>query len=123
MFRVDMTAIREAAIEARLMASPANAANYTVERGKVRRPLATVATVAIRQQRSTSIDPAVTELLEAAMRVCDAWNDSEAAREQMRQDLLQTPPHLRADLLEHFKKTRNAPLRDIDGSQRNKPAN
>ncbi|MCW5668668.1 MAG: hypothetical protein KIT86_03335 [Hydrogenophaga sp.] len=44
------------------------------------------------------------ELLQAAMRVCDAWNDTESAREQMREDVLHTPPHLRGDLLGHLKK-------------------
>lgn len=42
-------------------------------------------------------------LIEAAMRACDAWNDTEQARDQMRRDCLETPPHLRADLLNHFK--------------------
>lgn len=41
-------------------------------------------------------------LLAAAMRVCNRWNDSPAARDQMRQDVLATPPHLRQDLLDHF---------------------
>lgn len=45
------------------------------------------------------------ELLIAAMRSCDHHGDSPEAREQMRQDCLETPPHLRADLLEHFRKT------------------
>lgn len=41
-------------------------------------------------------------LIEAAMRVCDQYNDSEAAREDMRRDILDTPPHLHQDLLDHF---------------------
>lgn len=45
-------------------------------------------------------------LLEAAMHACDAWKDSETARNQMRQDVLQTPEQLRADLLEHFNENR-----------------
>lgn len=44
-----------------------------------------------------------TELLEAAMRACDAHGDDSAAREQMRQDVMDTPPNLRADLLDHFR--------------------
>ncbi|AEB82849.1 hypothetical protein [Alicycliphilus denitrificans] len=44
-------------------------------------------------------------LLAATMRACDAHGDGEQAREQMRQDVLATPPHLRADLLDHFKQT------------------
>lgn len=43
------------------------------------------------------------ELLEAAMGRCDDFNDNDKAREEMRRDVLQTPPHLRADLLDHFK--------------------
>lgn len=43
------------------------------------------------------------ELLDAAMRACDHWRDGPEAREQMRQDVLATPQHLRADLLAHFR--------------------
>lgn len=39
------------------------------------------------------------QLHQAAMRACDHWQDSTAAREQMRQDCLNTPLHLRAELL------------------------
>lgn len=42
------------------------------------------------------------QLVEAAMRCCDYFGDSPAAREQMRQDVIDTPPHLRADLLQHL---------------------
>jgi hypothetical protein len=42
-------------------------------------------------------------LMVAAMRRCDDFNDSEQARQAMRQDVLGTPPHLRQDLLDHFK--------------------
>lgn len=45
------------------------------------------------------------QLLLAAMRACDYHGDGPEAREQMRQDCLNTPPHLRADLLAHFRKT------------------
>lgn len=45
------------------------------------------------------------QLLLGAMRTCDYWGDTPEAREQMRQDCLNTPPHLRADLLAHFKST------------------
>ncbi len=41
-------------------------------------------------------------LIDAAMRACDAWNDTEQARDQMRRDCLETPQHLRADLLAHL---------------------
>jgi len=42
------------------------------------------------------------ELIEAAMKVCDRHGDGEAARTEMRRDCLELPPHLQADLLEHF---------------------
>lgn len=42
------------------------------------------------------------QLVEAVMRCCDHWQDSHTAREQMRQDVIDTPPHLRADLLLHL---------------------
>jgi hypothetical protein len=45
------------------------------------------------------------ELVEAAMRVCDAWHDNEQARDQMRRECLETPPHLQADLLQHLRRT------------------
>lgn len=45
------------------------------------------------------------QLLLAAMRACDHHGDGPEAREQMRQDCLNTPPHLRADLLDYFRKT------------------
>lgn len=96
MFRIDLEAIQEAAIEARLLASLANAASHKQDEG---RPLAEFA---ISQRSDTSIDPAVADLLEAAMRVCDAWGDTADAREQMCRDCLGTPPHLRADLLDHL---------------------
>ena len=41
-------------------------------------------------------------LIAAAMKVCDQHNDSEAAREEMRQDCLKLPPQLQQDLLDHF---------------------
>jgi hypothetical protein len=41
-------------------------------------------------------------LLELAMKVCDAWGDDEQAREAMKRDCLDTPLHLRQDLIEHF---------------------
>lgn len=45
----------------------------------------------------------ITEALLAwAMRTCDRHGDGLAAREAMRRECLATPPHLRADLLDHF---------------------
>ena len=49
------------------------------------------------------------QLVEAAMRCCDHFGDSPAAREQMRQDVIDTPPHLRADLLHHLSRAYPAP--------------
>jgi hypothetical protein len=43
------------------------------------------------------------EIVEAAMAACEEWGDSEAAREQMRNDILETPAHDKADLLDYFK--------------------
>lgn len=43
------------------------------------------------------------QLLAAAMRACDHHHDGPAAREQMRRECLELPPHLQRDLLDHFK--------------------
>ena len=43
------------------------------------------------------------ELIEAAMRVCDLHGDGEQARAEMRADCLATPAHLQVDLLEHLR--------------------
>ena len=48
-------------------------------------------------------DALTAETMARAMAVCDDHGDSERAREDMRQDVLNTPPHLRADLLAHLK--------------------
>lgn len=48
------------------------------------------------------------QLLDSAMRRCDQFNDSEKARQDMRVQILETPPHLRMDLLDHF-------LRQVSG--------
>ena len=47
-------------------------------------------------------------LVATAMRACDHHGDTDEAREQMRADCLNTPPHLRADLLAHFQQTYQA---------------
>lgn len=44
------------------------------------------------------------QLLGAAMAACDHHGDGPEAREQMRRECMETPPHLRADLLDHFRK-------------------
>ena len=41
-------------------------------------------------------------LIKAAMKVCDRHGDGEQARQEMRQQCLELPPHLQADLLDHF---------------------
>ncbi len=48
------------------------------------------------------------KLIEAAMLVCERHADIEQARADMRADVLATPPHLRADLLRHFRETGSA---------------
>lgn len=62
--------------------------------------VSSVGVVALFENRALSAD-----LMTAAMRCCDFHGDTPAAREQMRQDVLKTPPHLRGDLLAHFEKT------------------
>ncbi len=42
------------------------------------------------------------DLIQAAMQVCDHHGDNDAARQDMRDQCLETPVHLHADLLEHF---------------------
>ena len=49
------------------------------------------------------------DLIEAAMRACDHFGDSEASRDQMRTDCANVPPHQRADLREHFRRSYPAP--------------
>ena len=47
-------------------------------------------------------DATAQELMAAAMRCCDHYRDSPEARMQMRVDIWNTPPRLRAELLAHF---------------------
>ena len=54
-------------------------------------------------------NPSIQDLLAAAMRACDHWNDSPPAREQMRRDLAAVPPEHQADLMAHFDRTYPAP--------------
>ena len=44
-------------------------------------------------------DPLLVFLLELGDQICDYWNDSEAARAEMKADILATPPHQRDALL------------------------
>jgi hypothetical protein len=46
-------------------------------------------------------------LLMAAMQVCDQHGDNDGARQEMREQCLALPPHLHADLLEHFRGRRH----------------
>lgn len=52
------------------------------------------------------------DLIEAAMHVCDQHGDSEQARAEMRQQCLELPPRLQADLLDHFQGNRPASLKN-----------
>lgn len=49
--------------------------------------------------------------VEAALLACDHWQDGEAAREQMRRECAEVPPHLQADLLRHFQQAYGRPQR------------
>jgi hypothetical protein len=51
---------------------------------------------------ATSGDELEHQLLEAAMRCCDYWNDGQEARAQMVIDIRATPEHHRQELLEHL---------------------
>ena len=44
------------------------------------------------------------KVIAAAMRRCDEFNDNDQARADMRQQVLELPPHLQQDLLGHFNK-------------------
>ena len=56
----------------------------------------------LRELWTAGIDKTTTNLIEAAMRVCDFHGDNASSREAMRLDCLAVPAHLRLDLLEHF---------------------
>jgi len=106
MFKVDMDAIREAAIETWLTANPANRADLTSAKypgaQPTRQMVSQLATLAISQSEKRPTDPVVIALLEAAMRACDYWGDSPTARAQMVADICGTPQHHHQELLEHF---------------------
>lgn len=103
MFKVDMDAIRDAAIETWLTANPANLTGGK-EPGATptRQMVSQLATLAVSQTEKRPTDPVVIALLEAAMRACDYWGDSPAARAQMVADICGTPQHHHQELLEHF---------------------
>ena len=90
MFKLDMQALREAAHV------PPTAPQPLAE-------LATLATLAISQPADEkAFDLLAARLMAAAMLRCDQFNDSDKARQDMREQVLETPPHLRQDLLDHF---------------------
>lgn len=64
------------------------------------------ALLALLQGQGLDLD--LQDLIAAAMSVCDMHGDSDQAREDMRADCLDTPLHLRADLLAHFEQTYGA---------------
>lgn len=51
------------------------------------------------------VAPTAQDLLTAAERACTHWGDGPEARRAMRSDCLSTPPHLRAELIQHFEET------------------
>lgn len=67
------------------------------QRAMVRKHKAELIRLVLESERVTQ------QLLQAAMRACDHWGDSPAAREQMRLDCINTPPGQRADLTAHLK--------------------
>lgn len=114
MFELDMTSIRQAASDQRLMANLAK----TVQTGEdkdsqtpqisrkgrgISHETPGLARLAISHAVShESANLLDARLIAAAMRVSDMYSDSEQAREDMRADCLNTPLHLRVDLLNHF---------------------
>lgn len=58
------------------------------------------------------MSPVTTRLLAASMRACDHWNDSPAARQEMRRQFAAVPPEYRAELLAHFE--RAYPVQEAD---------
>jgi len=64
-------------------------------------------------------DPLLVVLLELGEQVCDLWNDSEAARAEMKSDILSYPPHQRAALMATLEGSlrANKPRINFDGSK------
>ena len=57
---------------------------------------------------SDDSDPLLEILLDLGNQICDFWNDSEAARAEMRDDILSCPPHQREALLATLEGSRRA---------------
>lgn len=53
-------------------------------------------------------DPLLEILLDLGNQICDYWNDSEAARAEMRDDILSYPPHQREALMATLEGSRRA---------------
>lgn len=86
MFKLDMQALREAA---------------HVPPPVV--PVQLLAKLAISQPTSEeSFDLLAARLMTAAMRRCDQFSDGDKARQDMREQVLETPSHLHQILLDYF---------------------
>lgn len=85
------------------MANPANVANLAnaTPAANDSQPLAKLAGIA---KLAISHDLLTARLIAAAMRRCDHFNDSDKARQDMREQILEIPPHQRQDWLDHFNK-------------------
>lgn len=75
----------------------------TIERPRPVATVAVVAGVATVAGVAEENDLLLARLINAAMRACDHHGDGPQARAQMRQDCIDTPAQLRADLLQHFR--------------------
>ena len=52
------------------------------------------------------------ELIKLAMKRCDEFGDGLEARDEMRRQCLELPPHLQIDLLDHFRSVNNISRKD-----------
>ena len=57
---------------------------------------------------SHDVDPLLEILLDLGNQICDFWNDSDAARAEMRDDILSCPPHQREALMATLEGSRRA---------------
>ena len=57
---------------------------------------------------SHDVDPLLEIILELGIEICDYWNDSDAARAEMRSDILSYPPHQREALMATLEGSRRA---------------
>ncbi len=101
MFKLDMESLKKSAAQRRLMANPANVANLVNAKpaandDKPLAKLAGLATLAISQELQDA------RLMSAAMQLCDRLQDSAEDRQEMREQVLGTPQHLRQDLHDYL---------------------